>query len=151
MIDIYQKRRYYATLEFILDNKSKTLYITKDNIRQSIVNISSLNSFIKCMNPLYISDNEGHVDGIAGLWKSNNGHLTRYYLKLFSNDERIVNHLLTQVLWNFKKEIYIKLDKNYKFLNVFYNKGFKYIGNRGTEILLFINNLPKKSYDLPSK
>ena len=83
------------------------------------------------------------MSGIA-LWKSIGNGIVRYYIKQNSLNEKIADKLITVLLWNNNKDLYIKMKKSSKFYKVYRNKHFNFKGDRGTQTLLIYNKINSK-------
>jgi len=129
------KEKYLGTLlEFIKTNRDTDFYLTKNNKRIYIQTIKDLRTFLKSSDKIYIDEN---YQGIILLWKGFGADIKRYYIKLNAINKEIANKLLTVLLWNTNQDLYIKLNKKSKFLEIFKNKNFKFSGGRGKQILLY--------------
>jgi len=84
-----------------------------------------------------MSIDKGKCSGVLSVWKSVGGDTIRYYLKLGAFDDNIADKLLTILLWNFTKDLYVKVRKDNKFLGVLKRKGFRFQAGRGSQVLLF--------------
>jgi len=61
----------------------------------------------------------------------------RPYLKILVKDRKTCNNLLLYLLWHHSnKDLFIKLKRGNPLSREFQNKGFTFLGARGTEILL---------------
>lgn len=74
----------------------------------------------------------------------------RTYLKVLTKDLKLANNFLKIVNWNIKaeEEIFVKLHKNNPLINVFQHNGYSFRGNRGQEILLSKQFMPKLDYSI---
>jgi hypothetical protein len=84
-----------------------------------------------------MSLDKGRCSGVLSVWKSVGGDKIRYYLKLGALDEKTAEQLLTILLWNFTKDLYVKVRKDNKFLGVLKRKGFRFQAGRGSQVLLY--------------
>ena len=87
---------------------------------------------------------KGDYTGIIGVWRSIGGGKKRYYIKLAAKDFNVAKNLLTVLLWNFEQDLYVKLRKDSKFVSAFKNKGFRFKGGRGCQILLYRKFVPQR-------
>ena len=133
---ISKKREYFWLLEFLMNYSDYDFYYTKNNTRIYITDTKTLQYLIKCSSTVYMKKEHGDYIGCILVWKSKGGGLTRNYVKIASKDAKVAKELLTVLLWNYSKELYIKIRKDSKFLRVFKEKGFKFAGARGVQILL---------------
>lgn len=129
-------------LNFIMTDFDYDFYYTHDNSRIYISDVHNLKRLIKASSHVYTLEEKGEYVGIIMLWKSIGGGKERYYIKVKANTPDIAKQLITVLVWNTKKEVYAKIRKDNKFLSVFRNKGFKFLGGRGIQILLSYK--PKK-------
>jgi len=136
MVDKYNKKDFLFLLDFIKTNKFD-FYFTENNIRVNIDNDDNLNKLLKVSKEIYVSKEGEDILGIILLWESKGADKSRFYIKIAAKDNNIAHKLLTMLLWNTTKDLYIKINKYSKFLEVFKNKGFRFIGNRGKEILMY--------------
>ena len=129
-------------MNFLTTDFDYDFYYTYENSRIYISDIHSLKRLIKASTNVYVLEENGEYVGLILLWKSIGGGKERYYIKVKAKTTEIAKQLLTVLVWNTKKEIYAKIRKDNKFLPVFRNKGFKFLGGRGIQILLSYK--PKK-------
>jgi hypothetical protein len=109
-----------------------------------------LKKLLKLSSEVRIIEEHGDILGLILLWKSI-GNFPRYYVKISAIDERIADKLLTVLLWNTNRELWIKIKKTSKFIKVFRNKGFEFQGDRGNEILLQYKKIRVKHDKYQSK
>ena len=112
------------------------LTVTIVNNRYYITDVSSLKRFFKNSENIYVTEDEEGYSGIVLVWKSFGGNQKRYYVKLNAKTPDIARNLLTALVWNDDREMFVKVRKNSKFLSVFKSKGFRFKGGRGIQILL---------------
>lgn len=146
MVEDLKPKHLLGLTEFVKENKDTDFYVTENNSRVIIEDATSLKKLLKQSNSVRIIEERGDVLGIILLWKSI-GNVTRYYVKLNAINEDIADRLLTVLIWNERKELYTKIKKTSKFVKVFKNKGFDFLGDRGQEILLKNNNKYRKTDD----
>ena len=139
---ITKKTSLAELLTFITTDFDYDFYYTHDNSRIYISDVYSLKRLIKASTHVYVLEENGNYVGIILLWKSIGGGKERYYIKVKATTPEIAKQLLTVLVWNTKKEVHAKIRKDNKFLSVFRNKGFKFLGGRGIQILLSYK--PKK-------
>lgn len=139
MISLFNNtKNQVADLADILSNcKSDDFYITENNQRVIVDNVDILKRMLYQSNNIYyINDYDTDRKGILLVWKSINNDITRNYVKFIAKDADSLRDLLTVFLWNYPNELYIKIDKQSKFLKTFYSKGFRFSGGRGNQVLL---------------
>lgn len=118
----------YSNLDF---------YYTKNNIRYYINNLKSLNDFLKNSIISYVSENKGEYTGSISVIKSLGANKQRYYIKLVAKDLKVAKDLISILIWNFRKDLYIKIRKDNKFLSALKLKGFRFRAGRGNQVLLY--------------
>jgi len=124
-------------IEFICDNYDYDFYITENNTRLYITDLKSLKNLFHQSHVMYSYIEHGELKGILSVWKSLGGGKTRYYIKIIGKSDKIGVKLLTVLLWNFDRDLYVKIRKHNKFVSIFRAKGFRFMGGRGVQILLF--------------
>lgn len=122
----------------------KEFYITENNQRIFVNNEKNLNILLKNSHHIYYEENELKT-GVVLIWKSYGGDKTRQYVKLIATDHETAKNLITILLWNYENDLFVKLKKDSKFISAFREKGFKFAGGRGTEILMI-----KTKYEKPT-
>jgi hypothetical protein len=143
MISEFTNKDYFDVLEIIESFKDEDFYFTFNNQRIYINNLDSLKKLIKESNNIYY-ENSSIGRGIILLWKSFGGEKQRNYIKILCDNNNTARRLLTHLIWNFSKPLYIKIQKNSKFMPVLKEKGFHFVGGRGTQILLEKTNIMEK-------
>jgi len=138
------KKRAFELLG-LLNNSD--LYYTKENNRIFVRDIFSLKTLLKESSHVYVQQEKGMYTGLILLWKSVGSNVKRYYVKVVANNNQIANDLLTVLLWNCTLEVFTKVKKNDKLLNVFKRKGFRFAGSRGLQILLNRKPIHYKIYN----
>lgn len=136
MVERLQKQYFKDILIFLKENRNPDFYFTDNNIRKYIIEESDLKYLIKTSKYHYCCLDRGDVIGIILVWNSIGNNVSRGFVKLHAINEKIADNLLSVLLWNCKQDLYTKIKKNSKFLNIFRNKNFKFIGDRGKELLL---------------
>lgn len=120
--------------EIIQDCGYDDFYLTKENQRLFIKEKKSLKKLLKESHNVFFEDRHNNK-GIVLIWKSSGGDKTRNYIKLVASNLKEAKGLLTMLLWNYSKELYVKIKKNSPFIEAYKERGFKLIGLRGEEIL----------------
>jgi len=143
MVEKYSKNDFLSLLDFVRHNSSEDFYVTNNNSRQIIKDDSSVKQFLKECSNIFIVEERGDIIGIIGLWESKGNNLSRFYIKLNSLTDEVADKLLNVFIWNVNKELYAKIKKNSKFYKVFRNNRFNFIGDRGSEVLLYNPNRKK--------
>jgi len=121
-------------------------YITKDRLRLYIKENSHL---------LY----EGVTKGNKVIWGDEgiilvDGYADNYprkYVKILARNEEDANQLIKLLNWNLNEDIYAKVKKENPILKALQRNGFKFVGDRGKEILLCRKANLRKTFDLPKK
>jgi len=138
-------------IEFFISVFDYDFYITENNIRLYVTDNFNIKKFLKQSCIVYYLKERGDYKGIIGIWKSVGGGKTRYYIKLAATDFETGQKLLTVLLWDFEKDLYIKIRKDSKFVSAFKNKGFRFHGGRGCQILLYRKFLKKRNNESKSR
>jgi hypothetical protein len=115
-------------------------YITKNNLRLFIKENTDL--LVECLkkgDKIVYSEEDGAIF-VTG-WSDKS---PRKYVKILSKNERSADRLLKALLWNIDCELWIKIKKNNPILSILKRNNFRFIGNRGKEILLVRKPLNKK-------
>jgi len=139
---ISKKTDLNSLLEFIREEFDYDFYYTFENSRIYSSTLTELKTFLHACRNIYVFCDRGDYKGIIMLWKSMGGGKERCYVKIRAQNDDIARNLLTVLLWNIKDEIFAKIRKDNKYLQVFKNKGFRFIGGRGIQVLLMYK--PKK-------
>jgi hypothetical protein len=130
-------------LDIISNCKNEDFYLTENNQRIFIKDSETLKKLLS-ETEICFFENTPINQGIILIWRSHGGDKVRYYIKLIANNEETTRGLLTMLFWNFDKNIFLKIKKDSKFLHIFKEKGFKFIGGRGSEILLTRNKFTRE-------
>ena len=146
MIEPLTKKPNYTELSiFLIDEFDYDFYITENNVRLYMTDKKHLKKFLRQCSMVFIKKERGDYKGVIGVWKSVGGGKTRYYIKLAATDFNMAKNLLTVLLWNFEKDLYVKIRKDSKFVSAFKNKGFRFHGGRGCQILLYRKFVKKRA------
>lgn len=134
--------------EIISSVKSNDFYFTLNNKRIVINDLSKLKQLLKeSYNTFYeCSENK---KGIVMIWKSFGGNKERCYVKILADSPQTARDLLTVLLWDYKKDLYVKLRRNSEFFPIFIEKGFEFRGGRGLEVLLITNEAIREKLRRP--
>lgn len=120
---------FYNTIDLYSD-----AYITRNNVRISIRENADI--FIQCLNKgdkwIYDINRE---DGLAMITGTSDKS-PRIYVKILTKDLDLANNFLKIIAWNTKSDLYAKIKKNNPLAKVFQRNGYKFMGDRGSEILL---------------
>ena len=146
-----KKPNYYELISFLIDSFNYDFYVTENNVRLYMTDIVNLKKFLKQTSVVYFEKEHGDYVGIIGIWKSIGGGKARYYIKLAAKDFNTAKKLLTVLLWNFEKDLYIKIRKDSEFVSAFKNKGFRFKGGRGVQLLLYRKYINKKKSEYRPK
>jgi hypothetical protein len=130
------KKKYPVLLDFIQTNTDEDFYLTENNERIYIEDEVSLKKLLKSSKDMHVFEEDGDYRAFCLLWKSIGGEKTRYYVKLLAVDSEDASDLLRGFLWHVSDELFVKINKHHKFLDVFKKYGFKFVGGRGRQILL---------------
>jgi hypothetical protein len=85
---------------------------------------------------LYTKKENGDYQGCILVLRSSGAGINRYYVKVVAKNSKIAEELVIVLIWNFHKELFIKMRKDNKFLSAFKKKGFRFQGSRGIQLLL---------------
>ena len=136
------KKKHDGILDFITNNFDADFYMTHENKRVYITEHYQLKILFAESQDIYVLEENSDYLGIALIWVSTGGEKKRYYIKINALNKSVADGLLTQILWDYaEKELFVKIKKNNKFLSTFYRKNFKFLGGRGSQILLHRKNL----------
>lgn len=106
-------------------------YITKSNTRIYLKeNISVL--FKSLNNGDKTLFNEDGIAIITG-WSD---RAPRKYMKLLAKDEKVADKLVKNINWQISEELYCKIKKVNPLKNILLRNRWKFLGDRGKEILL---------------
>ena len=139
-----EKRQIISLLAEIVDLYGD-FYITKNNLRLMLRENSNL--LFEC-----ISKNDKIIYGEEGIalihgWSDN---ANRKYIKILAKDAKNADKLIEMLNGNLNETLYAKLKKDNPILSALQGKGFKFVGDRGKEILLCRKARPKAS-TVPNK
>lgn len=131
------KKSYTALLDFIRNERDEDLYLTQDNNRIYIDDEISLKKLFKNSRDAFVLEEKGDYVAFCLVWKSCGGDKVRHYLKLIAKDSIAASNLLRGFFWNVSNlELFTKINKRHKLLDVFKKYRFKFLGGRGRQILL---------------
>jgi len=125
---------YYLVNE--VKDKYEDFYITKDRERIFLKDLNIIKKIVKHQEIYGIFDND--LKAIMMIYREKG---FRPYLKILSKSKKYIYNLLSYLFWNFNEEIFIKLKKENPLattisrFRIHRKLGFKFAGNRGTEIL----------------
>lgn len=125
-----------SLLDFISNKDDMDFYYTQNNVRIYIRDLKSLKIILKNSVYIYTLQDKGDHIGIILVLKSFGDNDKRYYVKVSALSMDVANRLLTVLLWNCEQNLFIKIRKDSKFLSIFKQKGFKFFGGRGCQLLL---------------
>ena len=134
-------------LNFLREDFDYDFYYTHENARIYITDIHNLKRLLKSSHYIYTLEENGEYVGIVLLWKSHGGGKERYYVKIKATSDEVAKKLITVLLWNTRKEVYAKIRKDNKFLSTLRNKGFKFLGGRGVQVLLSYKPKRKENHN----
>ena len=137
-------KKYEEIIIFLTNQFDYDFYITENNVRLYMTDKSNLKKFLRQSSLVFYKKEKGDYKGIIGVFKSIGGGKTRYYVKVAAVNFNTAKDLLTVLLWNFEKDLYIKIRKDSKFVSAFKNKGFRFRGGRRCQILLYRKFIKKR-------
>ena len=124
------KKQIFSILEELSDVFGD-FYLTRNNIRLYIKeNIEILYKLLSQGDKIVFNEN-GMAVVIGYAEKS-----PRKYLKLLVRDNIVADRLLKNLDWNIPDDIFIKIKKTNPLKEVLLKNKYKFIGDRGREILL---------------
>lgn len=130
------KTKHPSLLDFITHYSDEDFYLTENNDRVYITDFISLKKLFKNSKDVYVLEEKGDYQAFCLTWKSIGVEKTRYYVKLLATNIDYASDLLRCFLWNVNEELFVKINKHHKLLDVFKKYGFKFIGGRGRQVLL---------------
>ena len=139
MIEIMHPHKnidYTGILDLVKTMRDSDFYFTENNERFYVTDFSTLKRFLRACRFIYVKKEKGEYRGLVMLWKSTGGGKDRYYLKMCALTPNDARDLMTVLLWNVSKEIFVKIRKENKILPVIRSKGFRFLGGRGIQVLL---------------
>ena len=137
--------------DFLKHNVHQDFYLTEDNRRIYITEYNIFKKLIEQSYLIFVSRELGEVDGVIMIWKSRDKNIKRNYVKISSKDGSIANKLITILLWNHNKDLYLKMNKYSPYLDIFKQKNFYFRGDRGREVLLVFRQKNYDKYDKTKK
>lgn len=137
MIEKLKREDYLSVLLFLKENRDSDFYYVDGELRKYITDRKSLKQLLKKSKNIYICKERGDVIGIVLVWNHKNGALNRNFVKITATNTKTVKDLITVFLWNYYKELYIKIKKESKFLQIIKERGFDFYRDRDKEILLY--------------
>ena len=131
------KKLYPSIIDFCSEHYDYDFYCTVDNARLFATDEKNLKKFLKDVTYSITLEETGEYQGFLLVWRSKHLESKRYYIKLTAKNADVARKLLTILLWNYQgKEIFAKIRKDNKFLSVLKEKGFRFIAERGFQVLL---------------
>jgi len=113
-------------------------YFAKQN------NISKylFSDFVKQKTLAFISEEHDKIKGLIFIEKQDDS-----YLNVITKSKKIANNLLKIFFWNWKKEVYAKIDESNKLGFVLKENGFRTVNKTNKTFLLYYNpNDKRKRY-----
>lgn len=141
---ISYKNNYRVTelLEFLNNNEDYDFYYYRDNARNYIRDTKTLKSFLKESICNYAYTENGDCKGIILVSRMIVDNKKKFYVKINTSGPKIAIDLLTILLWNFDKDLYINIKYDSKFMDVLKYKGFRFINSKGNQVLLERKSFP---------
>lgn len=134
------KKDLYALQEFLLNKyiDKSTFYYTENNQRVFVTLLGEIKNLLRQSNDVFISKNDrDYIDGVILIWRGDAGDVKRRYVKVCGQNKRVIDNLLTILLWSINNtELFVKLEKKSFLSYIFAKKGFRFFHDRGKEILL---------------
>lgn len=124
-----------------MSDEYNDFYITRNNLRLYIKqNIELLFDCLRKGDKIVFADKEGIVF-ITG-WSDD---AQRKYIKILSRDNEGADRLIKVSFQNVECDLYAKVKKNSPIKTILEKNRFKWVGNRGKEVLLCHKHIPIKS------
>jgi len=115
-------------------------YITRLNLRLYIrQNKELLFEALAKGDKLVYAEDKGMIF-VTG-WSDN---FDRKYVKILAVDNKSADKLLKVMLWNIKTDLYIKIKKNNPLLAILKENNYRFVGDRGLEVLLCRKYIPQE-------
>lgn len=115
-------------------------YITRQNLRLFLKeNVNLLFEGLSKGDKLLYEENEGFIfiDGYSD-------KAPRKYLKILTKNDEATNRLMKLLQWNIKEDLFVKIKKNNPIKRVLERNGFRFVGDRGKELLLCRKYIPSR-------
>ena len=123
------------------DDIYRDFYITRNNLRLFIQeNKDLLYLGLRKGDKLIYEENRGFIF-ITG-WSDNKS--PRKYVKILAINDHSADRLLKALAWNIKTDLYIKIKKNNPLVAILKRNNYRFIGDRGLEVLLCRKYIPKE-------
>lgn len=137
MVNCFKKKQseFLDLLEIIENCSDDDFYLTRNNKRIFIKTSDNLKIILNESHHIYY-ENLDTEKGIILIWKSVGADIKRNYIKIAASNSGVARRLLTTLLWHYPESVFIKIKKNSPLIPIFKEKGFKFIGGRGSQILL---------------
>ncbi len=123
-------------LEFLTSNMDYDFYFTQDNTRIYITDVDNLRRLFKQSEHIFAVKENGDYVGLILVWKSEGGGKLRKYVKMNARNQKVARDLLTVLMWNCFDDLYFKVRKDSRLLPAIKQKGFRFEGGRGSQVLL---------------
>ena len=135
MITNLKKKQLNSLWYFLRSHVQSDFYLTKNNRRVFITELKTFRSLLSQSNNILVHE-EKDINGVMMIWSGDGGDTKRRYIKFNAIDARVVDRLLTILLWNVNTDLFVKIEKYSPFIYVFKDKNFRFAHGRGKEILL---------------
>ena len=109
---------------------------TNFNCFVSDYNLSNklFSKFVRLEQPAFISETNDTIDGLIFVEKNE-----KNYINIYSKSVKITNNLLKIFFWNWKKEIYAKINEKDKTGFLLKKNGFRIVGKIDKDFILYYN------------
>ena len=98
------------------------------------LNFCLFDDFVNQKKIAFISEEKDIIEGLIFLEKKDD-----MYVNLITASKKTANNLLKILFWNYKKDLYAKIDESNKIGFVLKDNGFKIIGKKDKIFLLYYN------------
>jgi hypothetical protein len=144
MVENYKKKYDFDLFYFIKNNIDSDFYIYLNNCRKLINDEKTLKLFLSKAKDIRIIEDKGDILGVSGIWRVIEDNVVKEYIKINAINKDIFEKLIVVTIWNAKNNVFIKIKKGYKFINILRNKGFDYVSSGNNEILLVHSKFRKR-------
>jgi len=121
---------------FCKDNFCSDFYYTENNKRFFVADPYTIKNLFANSKKIVVVETPTGIDGIAVVWRGVGGDKARDYVKINAPDRDTAYKLLDVLLDNYNKELYVKVRKDFDYLDILKKFGFRWYHNRGKEVLL---------------
>ncbi len=136
--------RVTELFEFVNSREDYDFYYFSDNSKNYVTDIPSLKKFLRLSVCNYAYSDKGYYKGLILVVKDIVAGQKKFYIKMNAINYKVALDLLTMVLWNFNTDLYVKVKRNSRYIDVLKYKGFRFLDEKGNQILLERKATPKE-------